>query len=91
MSDNGSAPVRSGKNAAVNPEPALAAKTTKTATTMKKLFGRRKEPEQVRAVQLPENGFDHPFQDTTSRYWRFRGKELPRTVSVDSSRIVPSD
>jgi len=45
--------------------------TAETSTTMKKLFGRRKQPEQPEqpeqprpAVQLPEGGFDHPFQNS---------------------------
>ena len=46
------------------------------------LFGRRKQPEQRLALQLPEGGFDHPFRDSTDRLARWRGKEHPRTVSV---------
>jgi len=54
---------------------------TEIATTMKKLFGRRKEPERVRAVRLPVDGFEHPFRDSEDRLVRY-GKEHPRTVSV---------
>ena len=58
---------------------------------------RREEPEQGRAVQLPERGFDHPFQDLTDHYTRYKGKEQPRTVSraplesLRVSSIAPPD
>jgi len=51
---------------------------------MKKLFTRRKEPKREQAVQLPEGGFDHPFQDSEDRSVRLYGTEHPRTVSVVS-------
>jgi len=59
---------------------------TQTATTMKKLFTRRREPKLARAVQLPESGFDHPFRDAGYYHLEWQGREHPRTVSMDSSR-----
>ena len=56
-----------------------------TITTMKKLSTRRKAPKRTRAVQLPENGFDHPFWVSQYYNMQWQRMEHPRTVSVDSS------
>lgn len=61
---------------------------TQTITIMKKLSTRRKAPKRARTVQLPENGFDHPFWDSRGRHVGYLGKEHPRTVSVGSSGAV---
>lgn len=52
-----------------------------------KFFGRRKEPDRRRAVQFPEGGFEHPFQDPGDYRMRYRA-EHPRTVGVGS--IIPA-
>ena len=76
-------PGTSGKNA---PKQELGL-MAKIATAMRKLFGRHKELEWGQAVQLPECGFDHPFQDSGSQDQQ---KEQPRTASVDSSKTSRS-
>ena len=51
---------------------------------------RRPNPiEQPPPVQFPEDGFDHPFQDSYCDLGPRQGKEHPRTVSIDSSRATP--
>ena len=45
---------------------------------------RPRQPEQGRAVQLPEGGFEHPFQDARYYTGLSQGKEHPRTVSTSS-------
>ena len=59
--------------------------TTKTGTTMMKQNSGRKKPVRGWAVQFPDSGFEHPFQDSSyNAAGPRRGREHPRTVSASS-------
>ena len=51
-----------------------------TATTMPKRGAIDKQPEKGQPIQLPEGGFEHPFQDSEWDWGPRQGKEHPRTV-----------
>ena len=52
------------------------------------IFRRPNPIEQPPPIHFPEDGFNHPFQESDGLGPR-EGKEHPRTVSIDSSRATP--
>ena len=50
----------------------------------------RKKPGLGPVLQLPKDGFEHPFHDSESHMSGHHGKEHPRTVSGDSPNIAAS-